>query len=349
MKIFNKLFFPFLVFSFFSLIGMEEGDTLFGSEPKIERNNTLREVKTQEGQSKILINPFSLKTQCVFKILELINAGKLKWGKLAELPEGLDRYVELFHIANTYFKHPNLEPQRALFYELISLGPKDLELFVTALDDLFECLSGRNLDEDSHHLIPILQIMIDKQYMIMGNQNNNSVGIERRYRKNQVKLLIEINRLDGFFLTKVMHKNLICLINLFLELNLVTTKGKGIIFSRALINPNYSVELLKLLVERMNLTKKELQWVLADKIEYVDAPLHNIVIDCIEADMSGLKVKYLFELIENHGIEVKEIMSKKYPMRGTESKLGTLLQIAIVQINIKAVEFFLTSMLSNLE
>ena len=314
-KIFNKFIFIFLASSFLSLNGMEESSDIHKTGPKIEVNDTSREPekKAEENEVKEPKKPLSLKAITALNILEQIKSEQFSWSQLEPF-EGLSRYVELFHIADTYFQPDvwqrnllhrlakKVLENRRLVYQLIGSNSKYVESFVAALDDLMEFLDDdRNTGLSGNNFIEfILKLILNKQELLaIGNQSEKDIlEINERYQIN----IKEIKKWMSYLNDLILRNNLPNLLNLILGLDLITDETRIYLFKELLCTSNYSPELLRLLSDKAGLTKEEYTYIIEDKFLSI---LWNM-----RKEIDIVKIGYFMGLIKISGLD-EEIINKQ--------------------------------------
>ena len=308
----KKILLIILTFSFLSLNGMEERDMSYKSEQKLVESNIFDESKIEEkDQEELLLNP---KAIIALDILKKINSEKLTWENISELPEGLPRYIVLFHTADVYFDNSNEEPELAelitetkmLFYELISKGSEHLETFVAALDDFFCCMEivsmNSTISEKRYALTPnttsrapifkilklILSILLDPQ---------NKFELIKMFNNELYKGRSDLDIIEGIYSCCRMD-NLASILKLLVNMDLFERNNLLDLFAEACFSQT-AVDIVKVLVEKLQLTK----------IEFEDILKKNNKFDFVSVGVT--KLDYILKLVEHFGLDVNKFINKK--------------------------------------
>jgi len=254
----------FLAFNFLSVNGMSEGDTTQESEPSIED-------LVQAEQTCLSKQSLSLKTKCALKVLDLMRSNKLSWDDLSYLPEGLARYVALFHTVNVYFDDSNITNDKELaelipatkelFYKLISSESEHVEKFIAALDDFFDpawlvddvdVASYRN--EPYRRINLFLKIILDRK-----NAKKEIANFVEKYGKNCLAEDLSADNVLRGFIYVALRDNLIFVIDFILSLNLLERKEILNLFWFSCNESHDTVTILQLLNDSINITKEEFE------------------------------------------------------------------------------------------
>lgn len=286
----QKFFAIFLLFGFFTLHGMQESDISHEPEPRVNESKT--ETKAEQSNLKTKIEfsgSYKLKTQCALHILGLIKSGKLTWGMLSALPEGLGRFVELFHIADVYMKYEGknlelskiIEESKALIYELIDSDSDHIETFFAALDDFFdayECMVLPTMESIFQKINVFVEI-------ILGYTQANK--LDSKIMKN--------------FALNAANQDWIYIVKLMLDLNLI---DRDYLIELFKLSWGYhcSAMMLRLLNSKIMITKNEFELMLEGDSDIFMKSI-NGHLDIVE---------YIVELIEMFELDINKIINKKY-------------------------------------
>ena len=333
MKISNKFLFILLTLCFFHLNGMSE-------EGISHENESKAEAKPKVEQTTESLQQYSLKAQCALKILGLIKSKEMKWGILVNLPEGLARYVELFHIADSYIDDYNVKADKqdqsaelsklileskTLIYRLIDSESEHLETFILALDDFFDFYTSEG---KVVYKITSMSFIMDvfKIINLVLNKilDTTKVGVIIS-NHNATDLKIKSNKADDFFIQycakNAVTCNFVLIMKLLLDLNLLSRDYLLIMFEVACISHS-SAQMLRLLNDKIGLTKNEFE----DMLQNDD--------DIFKGSINGHLdiVEYIVELIEYFKLDLAEIINKRYEDSYNETLLICATQLGYLDI-----------------
>lgn len=337
----KKFILTVLAFVCFSLNGMEEGDSSFQDElndvnsacPKKKGKISADEEDERIQETKPVVKPklLSLKATVASTVVKFIYLGILKF-KLSDLPDGLGRFVEQFHIANIYTcKCPCLccvingyqerevfRDARELFYRLIDSKSKYTEDFIAALDDFFDSYDDRTGYSDEIQINKLLEADI---------YDDGSMYLLRLFLKILLKpkdapkiineeaskcvYFSDVNKdLIEFMLGHAVNYNLINFVNLILDLDLISRDKMLKFFSKA-----WSFQMFELLNHGLNITKSEFRLILEEYNDISDIPIEIIeccikLIEKFDLDIKSVNWLLLAAVRENYVPLINSLLEK---------------------------------------
>lgn len=323
MRIFNKFLSIGLVFSFLSSNGMEETNSSHEPEP-------MAQEKAQVEQPK---KPLSYKVIMAIKVAEFVKSGKLTWEQIAQLPEGLPRFVYLVHIANTYVgdvKVDYLENKR-MFYEAIAKS-QYIEEFVAAIDEFFEEYYDEEYSDDLNKLtgspsyvepFNIINLFLGTMLDIKNIEQIGTKFLAKdAYYNDMYKIASARDLFFNCFAKNAIKHNLVFSMELMISLGLFSREDIVSLFGIACREAD-SLYILKLLNENIEITKEEFETILTSR------KLKRKF--CRPNDCPNL-LKNICFLIEHSNLPINEIINQNY-------FYGTLLHSAIKRADVSSVKF----------
>lgn len=328
----NKFLFIFLT-GFLSLNGMEEGEV--SREP-------------ESNSESLLLQPSKLKTIAALNISKLILSKKLDWKILSRLPHELVQYIKLFNRANIYFFDPLrfdgskviikpnsklealISETKELLNEVIVSGSEHTKTIIPALKELLDFSMKdkeewyRFIDRDiPERVYAMLKIFLN---LILNPSEINLRNLINEY--NDIcyqKPLENDEKIKDFFYCQAIlgiHCDYFYIVKLLLDSDLFSNEDKINLLSFALegcLHYPISTQMLTLLVGAIEFKEHELEYIVSKSIlkamTFRDSLNKRILLD---------NIRYFFELIEEFGIEIKDVINQKDPETG-----DTLLHLAV--------------------